>query len=510
MPYKTADDALNDGLTPLSGKQSISSRLVSSIMMCVKIVFGLVMAPICIVLLLVATLSGIGPLINYLLTRRDKESLDRDTILQQHPEMFLIDIPAGINHASGDKSYRAMVRVTKPTEPPADKLPPVIVPGGLASNLMTMSRHQDELTSKYGFTVVNFDRLGVGLSDAYPSSTSQSPSAADVAREMNYVMTHCVGIDDTEKWIQVGGSMGTNVATAFVALFPNRLCGFFNLDGLPHAFLQIQCKKFLKDGKQIMDVMNMIQWTGIPRLAFTAAIQPMLPVMGDAFTKQQMIGVMCREQFFTTTGLEYTTLMSCCDLECAAWGKQATTEYDGDTLRVLASIAPDESVIVNESKGVPRKVTTERSKSELGTCFLTHDDPECVKVERTFRTLALQDPTDIDRNKTHCNWPQPSPKHPVGEFVGGVDEDTTIYPLAPQFKAMVVRIMCARDYTGLEQNYSQEARNHAAARCSLQSLMSDDAKVYYYPQLSHLNLWQQVSEVTSVTNEIAQAVMRRK
>jgi hypothetical protein len=165
---------------------------------------------------------------------------------------------------------------------------------------------------------------------------------------------------------------------------------------------------------------------------------------------------------------------------------------------------------VNESKGVPRKVTTERSKSELGNCFLTHDDPECVKVERTFRTLALQDPTDIDRNKTHCNWPQPSPKHPVGEFVGGVDEDTTIYPLAPQFKAMVVRIMCARDYTGLEQNYSQEARNHAAARCSLQSLMSDDAKVYDYPQLSHLNLWQQVSEVTSVTNEIAQAVMRRK
>lgn len=71
---------------------------------------------------------------------------------------------------------------------------------------------------------------------------------------------------------------------------------------------------------------------------------------------------------------------------------------------------------------------------------------------------------------------------------------------------MAVRIMCARDYTGLERDYTQEARNHAAARCTLQSLSSDNAKVYYYPELSHLNLWQQVGEVVTITKDIASSL----
>ena len=156
---------------------------------------------------------------------------------------MLIGDTSGYNKASGGKSYRVMIRLTKPADDPSasnQDLPPVIFPGGLASNLMTMSRHQDELTSKHGFAVINFDRLGVGLSDAYPRGATRPPSAADVAREMDYVMTHIDCIDANEKWIQVGGSMGTNVATAFMVLVPNRLCGFLNLDGLPHAFLQIQ------------------------------------------------------------------------------------------------------------------------------------------------------------------------------------------------------------------------------------------------------------------------------
>ena len=241
------------------------------------------------------------------------------------------------------------------------------------------------------------------------------------------------------------------------------------------------------------------------------AMRSVLPAMGDAFTKQQMIGVMCREQFFTATGLEYTTLMSCCDLECASWGRQATTECSAESLRILASLAPDESVIINEGKQIPRSLTEERSKSELGTRYLTRQDEELVKFEKEFRALALSSSNDIDMSRTHCNWPQPQPKHPVGEFVGGVDDDTKIYPLAPQFNDMIVRIMCARDYTGLERDYTQEARNHAAARCSLQSIMSgDNGKVYYYPRLSHLNLWQQVSEVVAITHEMSEAIMAER
>ena len=245
----------------------------------------------------------------------------------------------------------------------------------------------------------------------------------------------------------------------------------------------------------------------ITRLVFCIALHSTLPIMGDAFTKRQFIGVMCREQFFVTTGLEYTTLMSCCDLECAAWGRQATTECDDETLRLLASLAPDESVIVNEGKGIPRSVTTERSKSELGTNYVKRQDDEFIKFEEKFRSLALMNPDEIDKTQTHCNWPNP-PNHPVGNFIGGLESDaTTIYPLAPQFKNLVLRIMCARDYTGLERDYTQQARNHAAARCSLQVLMCPRGKVYYYPCLSHLNLWQQVSEIVSITYEMAQVML---
>jgi pimeloyl-ACP methyl ester carboxylesterase len=465
---------------------------------------ALILGPFVLILIILAIATGIAPLMEYHSASLDAKALDRDVLLKQHPEMFLMRIPADVNAASGGRPYMIMVRMTKPSTPNHD-LPPVIFPGGLASNLMTMSRHQDELT-KRGFTVVNFDRLGVGLSDAYDINAERPPSAFDVANEMNYVMRNIDGIEKDTKWIHVGGSMGTNVATAFVCLFPNRLCGFFNLDGLPHAFLQIQCKKFLKDGKDIMSVMKKIRWTGLPRLAFSLALKSVLPIIGDTFTKRQLIGAMCREQFFTATGLEYITLMSCCDLECAAWGQQATTELDDDCLRIMASLEPDESVIVHEGKHIKREITQQRSKSELGSRFITRQDPEFVTFESKFGAMAPAKPEDVDRNRTHCNWPQPTPSHPVGKYVGGVQNDTTIYPLAPQFKTMVVRIMCARDYTGLERDYTQEARNHAAARCTLQSLNSNNAKVYYYPELSHLNLWQQVDEVVSITMDIALAV----
>ncbi|KAL3795658.1 hypothetical protein HJC23_002065 [Cyclotella cryptica] len=498
------------GLHPIIQPTPAPRRLLFVFKSILQILALLILAPILlVVVLLLLILTGIAPLTEWILSSLDAKALDRQQLLQQHPEMFLLEIPPHINKASGGQPYHIMVRLTTPPTP--SPYPPVIFPGGLASNLLTMARHQDELT-RAGFTAVNFDRLGVGLSDPIPrtTTTASSPSAADVAHEMNYVMTHLPNIDPTTRWIPVGGSMGTNVATAMTCLYPHRFCGLLNLDGLPHAFLRIQCRKFLRDGRRVMNVMNRLRWTGMPRLLFTLALRPILPVMGNVFTKRQYIGVMCREQFFVATGLEYTTLMSCCDLECAAWGRQATTELDGESLRMLASLEPDESVLLNETKGIARVVTEERSKSELGTRYLKRRDAEFVQLESKFHDMALKRPEEVDREQTHCNWPQPHPTHPVGNYVGGVDKDTSIYPLAPQFKSMVVRIMCARDYTGLERDYTQEARNHAAARCSVYSLNCDDCKVYYYPGLSHLNLWQQVEEVVAITKDMAHAILEKQ
>ena len=176
----------------------------------------------------------------------------------------------------------------------------------------------------------------------------------------------------------------------------------------------------------------------------------------------------------------------------------------------MASLEPDESVIVNEGKGIKRSITSKRSKSELGTRYLSRQDSEFLAFESKFHSMALSRSDNINRNRTYCNWPHLNSSHPVGNYIGGVSEDTDIYPLAPQFKSMVVRVMCARDYTGLERDYTQDARNHAAARCTLHSLSSDNARVYYYPELSHLNLWQQVDEVVNIAQDISRAVLEKK
>lgn len=506
-------------LEPISEPVSFASRLA----ICLKTTFVVLLAtflvPVGIALFFAATATGIAPLIEHILSKRDDRALSRENILKEHPEMFLLAIPAGVNDASLGHPYHVMVRLTRPTVHPDPPLPPVIFPGGLASNLMTMSRHQDELTRKHGFTVVNFDRLGVGLSDPFSCTANdlRSPTAADVAREMDYVMKNCgvtreedgVPKDRITKWIQVGGSMGTNVATAFVALFPGRLCGFLNLDGLPHAFLQIQCKKFLDDGPKLMNFMRSIRWTGLPRLAFSAALRPVIPALGNAFDHVQIIGAMCRDQFFTATALEYTTLMSCCDLECAAWGPQATTEYDKETMFLMVSLKPEKTVIVDQVKGLQREECNERSSSELGNSYINRTDPIFVEFESRFRALALTAPNQVDETKTNCNWPDP-PRHPVGDTVGGIRPDDVIHPLAQEFSHMVVRVMCARDYKGLERDYIQTARNHAAARTSLQVIMSSDGEAYYYPRLSHLNLWQQSNEIVDITLEIARAAYSSK
>jgi pimeloyl-ACP methyl ester carboxylesterase len=501
-----ADSGAADPLVPIPTPVPLAEKASSFLKMAVAVPLGLVAGSVLVTVFAIGTLTGINPLIEWCLSKQDDRALDRDSILREHTEMFLLEIPGNINKASAGKSYQVMVRLTKPSEAPETPLPPVIFPGGLMSNLMTMSKHQNELTEKHGFTVVNFDRLGVGFSDPHPPDNTSPSSAADVAREMDYVMTNCRGIDSDAKWIQVGGSMGTNVATAFVTLFPNRLCGFFNLDGLPHAFLQIQCKKFVKDGPALMNTMRRLRWTLLPRLAFNVALRPMVPVIGDAFTPAQLVGVMCRDQFFVASGFEYATLMSCCDLECAAWGAAATTEYDSEMMRVMASLAPDESVIVNEAEGlVPRTVTEERSASELGVAFLSRNGHDAIAIQPKLRSMGLRNAKDIDKTKTYCNWPD-APNHPAGEFIGGVDANTTIHPLATEFEKMVVRAMCARDYKGLESAYTQTARNHAAARTTLHVLMSGDGKSYYYPRLNHMNLWQQVAEVVGITHEIAQVV----
>lgn len=516
-----------------------ASFLFSIIIIPVYVICGIVG----LVLFLIVTFTGIGPSIEYYYAGRDKNVFNREIILKNHKEMFLLEIPGNVNLASGSQPYKVMVRLTKPSNdsntnsnpsyqnPSCSTTiysrPPIIFPGGLASNLIAMSTHQDLLTKKHGFTVVNFDRMGVGLSD--PNPTGKSPSAADVAHEMYYVMQHC-GIDPNAKWIQIGGSMGTNVATALICLYPNKIHGFFNLDGLPHGFIKVSCRKFLESGPQVANVRYLL-WTGIFRFVFNFLMYDAVirnAVEDSSFTDTEMIASMLQPQQWINTSLEYATLMSCCDLEINCWGKQATTALDTDGIFLMASLAPTESVLVNEhlshlksaiavnttaatntaaaaaAASEQRVVTSFRSSSELGTQYTSKDSAEFQQFWIHFQSLAVKSSEEIDIVHTNCNRPTDVPTHPVGTRIGGINEMTDkLYPLVHSFSRMIVRVMTARDYKGLESEYPQSARNHSMARSNIHALMALNGKSYIYPQLSHLNLWQQKKEIARVAVEMA-------
>jgi len=249
-------------------------------------------------------------------SKRDEKLLDRDNIVAKNPEMFLLDVPGDINSASKGQPYKLMIRLTKPTESSSTK-PLVIFPGGLAANLTAMAKHQDMLTER-GFIVVNFDRYGVGFSDE--NCNGIPPSARDVAREMEYVMNNALSSSSnttanaTQKWISVGGSMGSTVTQAYMALYPNRLCGFLNLDGFPHGFVQYESAKFLGTNAGIWRQFSQIVWTGFMRFLFTSMSADLLKKMESRSFGPEILALMCRKRFFGNAALEFFTMFSVADL----------------------------------------------------------------------------------------------------------------------------------------------------------------------------------------------------
>lgn len=205
------------------------------------VLLALIVSPIVLVLWfvfvslwMVATLSGVGPLLQYYYNQRDKKTLDLETILNQHADLRMITIPAGVNSASGGKSYRLCLRFTEPNSVTNDK-PPIVIPNGLGATLALGARMHDDLVDR-GYRVLSYDRYGVGFSEK--NMTGKSPSGADVCREMDYVIRSITKLPSSSKWLAIGPSMGSIVAQAYLAMFPERYCGFLNLDGLPAPFIR--------------------------------------------------------------------------------------------------------------------------------------------------------------------------------------------------------------------------------------------------------------------------------
>ena len=114
---------------------------------------------------------------------------------------------------------------------------------GLAATMATLGPMVDSLAAA-GFTVVTYDRYGVGMSDENVSSVCPTVDACiDEAAEVQAFAAAKLRLDvATQRWIMVGPSMGSVVVQAYAVRFPQRVGGFLNLDGFPAPFSCKQAK----------------------------------------------------------------------------------------------------------------------------------------------------------------------------------------------------------------------------------------------------------------------------
>lgn len=483
----------DEDFVPDLRKSNFFSSLISYLMILIILPLYLVVIIIIISVTIFFTVTMIGPLIHKLYSVNEDKLLQK--LLIEHPEMGFLEIPAGINASSGSNSYKISTRITKPKFI-NNNLPVVIFPGGLAATLLCMHRTQDRLTEE-GFICVQYDRIGVGYSDINP--TGISPSAFDCANEMNYVMKYC-DIPKDSTFISLGASMGSIVTEAFMAIYPNKLVGFINIDGVPHSFIKSN-KQYVKQFAPLYKGMSNIAWTGLMRSLFSN----MKTKLDKSFASKSIpvnsiLAQMHRSRFFSNAYLEFFTMMSCCDLVCTSYGKISPTKMDNDLFYRVITSAPSRSTIVDECNNIEAINTNERSASELGKDWSSSDVTKEIlknytKDSSDFGDLKL---TNADNNE-----------HPISStgLVGGITKNTTIYPIGIQLSKMFVRVFSARSYDmgddaffG-EWAYPQINRNRSAAEHNIHSLLAKDGARIIFPKLTHASLFAQTEQIVIIFKE---------
>lgn len=488
----------DDSLFPNARRGTFCSNLIAYLLMVIIVPLYLVVISIVLLLWMVSTITCIGPMIHHCYSK--KEDLVLEKLLIDHPEMGFLEIPAGINAASGAHSYRVSTRVTIPKNS-NNNLPVIIFPGGLAATLFCMHKAQDRLTEE-GFICLQYDRLGVGYSDVNP--TGIPASAFDCVNEMDYVMRNTPNIPVGSKFISLGASMGAIVTEAFMSIYPNRLVGFINVDGLPHSFIKTN-KLFIKTFAPMYKGMASIVWTGLMRSMFSG----MKSTLQKSFSSKN-IGVapimaqMMRKRFFANAYLEFFTMMSCADLSCTAWGAISPTKMDTDLFYRCVTVAPTRSTIVDERDNIAASDTLERSSSELGVSWATPGETRAtLDVLRQKAPVKSEDLGDLKVTNADNN------EHPISKsgFVGGISAETVVHPLPPQFQNMFVRVLSARSYDMGDSSmlgewgYPQVNRNRSSSEHNLHALLAKDGARIVYPKLTHASVFAQTEQIVAVMNE---------
>lgn len=348
---------------------------------------------------------------------------------------------------------------------------PIVIPNGLAATMLLTGNSHDRLVAA-GFTVLSFDRRGVGYSERCRDGSFTPQTVDECVEELLDAMGSVIPYPGT-KWIVLGPSMGSIVGQCFMAKYPDLVAGFMNLDGFPHPFTQHR-EGFLGYAKYYA-FFSWLAWLGILRLPLLCASRYLSMFSSSIATTSEIRSMFNSASFYQSTRYEFRLMMDCAQTATEAWGAVAVTELP-ETLRgALIRMKPDQygsfDGATNTFTSLPRAV------SERGKDWDSVETTAAAR-EEIFRVVAAA--------------------------------GTAIPPLPRLFGRIPVRVMSARsyDYPGGKQ-YVDSMRDAAAAEHSLHVVMSyPRGKRYAFPLHGHNTLFQQLDCMVRCVEEVQQEYTR--
>lgn len=468
---------------------SFGKGLMNLLLIPVYLIFGILF----LILWIVLTLTGIGPICQYICNRNDLRVLDRNTLVSSNKDCQMLEIPGDYNSATNGKPYKVFVRFTRPVNPNSCPFP-IAMPNGLGATVLTISRVHEKLV-ELGYSVLTFDRLGVGISER--NETGKSPTAEDLINELNFVLN---SVDPTSKWILIGPSMGSIVAQCYIAAYPRKVVGFLNLDGLPYPF-STEAQKFSGYGK-IYFVVAKICWTGLLRPFINSFVSGKESewLFSKAFGRDIVVAQMNETNFIYNLGLEMTTMMDCASFAEKGWGASSTLKLQKASVDILCGLKPNEIIEVNE-------VSTDASLHVRKPC--EHDaliskwsSPEEID-SIISEMVSAQNKPKMSLTNVSIGLTEKSPLNPSTITVSLTDErpQIEVTPLTVTFKSLVVRCMSAGTYMS---GITPDMQMKYVAEGNQMILLAKNGARYRYPKLHHGQMFAQSIEIVKCINEIAQ------
>lgn len=392
-------------------------------------------------------------LAHLLLTWRDSRKL---SALRQHPAMSLVRTRAG---------YDLAVRFTKATGREGSRLMPVFIANGLGATLATIGAIHDALVAA-GFTVLSYDRVGVGLSDANPHG--RTPTVDECLADMLDVMNWAPGFARTQRWLLVGPSMGSVVVQAFAVRHPDRVGGFLNMDGFPAPFGAGRADKFAS-ASRMYSVMAFMSRIGVMRLMLSCAGSFFARFQSGIFTTAIIRAQMTRPGFYTNTGREMNLMTALARASAEGWGALDLVSAPPELVRDLERAPPTRNGSLKDGEWfeLPRS----KSDTAAGPSWLPPAELEPL-VEQV-RSLAAR------------------PDCPLGRL----------------FASIPVRVMSARsyEYVGGDSFYDAQMKTWAAAEHAMHAIVARDGARYIWPVVGHDKIFLEAPAIAMCCAEIDSA-----